>query len=131
MAFIFRSTPLNHRTMMELKRFVSPKRDGCIKKWDMHNPTPIMTASLSNCHRDWILALDTFMQESLLLSACRGGYLRVWSTENCRSIGEIQAHSMAINSIATIPQAVFTASSDCSINLWQYRGESVNFDDNE
>lgn len=103
-------------------------RDGCIKKWDLAEQR--MVASLSNCHRDWVLALDTFMQDQYLLSACRGGYLRVWSTENCRSFGEINAHSMAINSIATISQAAFTASSDCCINLWQYR-DSAAFEEPE
>src|SRR5699024_9046149 len=43
----------------------SGARDGCIKKWDLTEQR--MIASLSNCHRDWVLALDTFMQETLLL----------------------------------------------------------------
>lgn len=108
-------------------------RDGCIKKWDLTDQR--MVASLSNCHRDWVLAMDTFMGEQYLLSACRGGTLRMWSTEDCRTFGETQAHPVAINSIATIPQAVFTASNDCSINLWQSRdsiGQAVSppvFDD--
>ncbi|KPM04896.1 kinesin-like protein 7 [Sarcoptes scabiei] len=98
-------------------------RDGCIKKWSLTEQRCL--ASLGNCHRDWVLALDTFLQGSVLLSACRSGYLRVWSTENCRLFGEIQAHSSAINDIATIPQAVFTASNDCTINLWQYRDSNT------
>lgn len=92
-------------------------RDGCIKKWSLTEQRCV--ASLGNCHRDWVLALDTFLQGSILLSACRSGYLRVWGTENCHSYGEIQAHSAAVNDIATIPQVAFTASSDCNICLWQ------------
>ena len=95
-------------------------RDGCIKKWDLESIEQRFVASLSNCHRDWVLALDTFLQGSILLSACRGGFLRAWDAENCRTLGEIHAHQMAINDIATIPHVVFTASSDCYINLWQY-----------
>ena len=106
----------------------SGARDGCIKKWDLNEQR--MVANLSNCHRDWVLALSTFIRDSLLLSACRGGSLRVWSTENCRSYGEIQAHNMAIHSIGTISQFAFTASSDCCINMWKYR-ESVDYDDAE
>lgn len=109
--------------LTEKGRFLfSGGRDGRIKKWDLVELRLI--ASLSNCHRDWVLALDTFQQGNILLSACRGGYLRAWDSENCRSYGEIQAHSMAINDIATIPQVVFTASSDCTINLWQLNESS-------
>ncbi|KAH9517746.1 Kinesin-like protein kif21b, variant 2 [Dermatophagoides farinae] len=95
-------------------------RDGYIKKWDLTAQSCMATYS----NRGWVLALDTFLQETVLLSACRSGYLRLWSTENCHLFGEIQAHQMAVNDIATIQQTIFTASNDCTINLWQHRDSS-------
>lgn len=101
-------------------------RDGCIKKWSLLRES--MVASLSNCHRDWVLAMGTLENETLLLSACRGGTLRVMSTDTCDYYGSVQAHNAAINDIATLNEdrLAFTASNDGSINIWKVRDDTRN-----
>lgn len=101
-------------------------RDGCIKKWSLVRGS--MVASLSNCHRDWVLAMGTLENEKLLLSACRGGTLRVMSTDSCDYFGTVQAHNAAINDIATLNEerVAFTASNDGSVNIWKIRDDAKN-----
>ncbi|CAG2102543.1 unnamed protein product [Medioppia subpectinata] len=97
----------------------SGSRDACIKKWDLQSQR--LVQSLNNCHKDWVLSLNTMPNSNTLLSGCRSGQMKVWSTENCQLIGDIKAHSGAINSIDTNSSLVFTASSDNTINLWRWR----------
>ncbi|XP_054161512.1 kinesin-like protein KIF21A isoform X2 [Oppia nitens] len=97
----------------------SGSRDACIKKWDLQSQR--LVHSLNNCHKDWVLSLNTMPNSNILLSGCRSGQLKIWSTENCHNISELKAHSNAINSIDTNSSLVFTASSDNTINLWRWR----------
>lgn len=94
----------------------SGSRDACIKKWDLEQKQ--LTKAMSNAHKDWICALDFLPSNNCLLSGCRGGYLKLWNTEDCSLVGEMKAHTSPINSIATNSTHVFTASSD-QIKIWR------------
>ncbi|KAF8782096.1 Kinesin-like protein KIF21A like protein [Argiope bruennichi] len=91
----------------------SGSRDMCIKKWSLKNGNLIQ--SLNQAHKDWICALNFLSNNSVLLSGCRGGYLKLWATETTQLLGEIKAHSAPINAISSNSSCTFTASSDCTI----------------
>jgi kinesin family protein 4/21/27 len=100
----------------------SASRDACIKKWDIS--TGRLVQSLNHAHRDWIQTLAILPNSNTLVSGCRTGFLKLWSTDNCSLIGDIKAHNAAINCIATNANSVFTASADNNIALWRWRSSS-------
>ena len=89
----------------------SASRDACIKKWDLSEQK--LLHSVNSAHKDWIQTLSILPNSNTLISGCRQGYLKLWSTESpkqCNLIGDIRAHSGAINCIDTNSNVVFTAS---------------------
>lgn len=103
----------------------SGDQNGTIKKWDLTDKR--LTAVLNNCHKSWVLAINTFQEDNkkYLLTACKSGFLRIWGTENLNSILEIHAHQESINSITTNSNNIFTASNDCKIKLWQFKKNNM------
>ncbi|RUS77152.1 hypothetical protein EGW08_015087, partial [Elysia chlorotica] len=99
----------------------SGSRDMCIKKWDLH--TKQLKHSINAAHKDWVCALDFIPGTDTLVSGCRAGFLKLWQADSCASLGEVRAHSSAINAIATNTSSIFTASNDC-VSLWRYRPDS-------
>ncbi|XP_034236761.1 kinesin-like protein KIF21A isoform X2 [Thrips palmi] len=95
----------------------SGSRDSCIKKWDLSKPELIQ--SMNNAHKDWVLGLSFIPGGPLLLSGCRGGTLKLWNADMCTLLGELKAHSHAINSVTTNTSQIFTASSDNTIRFWR------------
>jgi WD40 repeat protein len=90
-------------------------RDMCIKRWDLSRME--LVQSLNNAHKDWILGLCLINSGSVMISGCRGGILRVWAvpsfgdqTGECALLGEVRAHTSAINATVTNQQHIFTAS---------------------
>lgn len=97
----------------------SASRDACIKKWDLGEQK--LLHSVNSAHKDWIQSLAILPNSQTLISGCRQGYLKLWSTEArqvkdesrrhlMNLIGDIRAHSGAINCIDTNANLVFTAS---------------------
>ena len=85
----------------------------CIKRWDLSRME--LVQSLNNAHKDWILGLCLVNSGSVMVSGCRGGVLRAWSVPKdqsmeCSLLGEVRAHSSAINAVITNHQNIFTAS---------------------
>ena len=50
------------------------------------------------------------MFNALLFAGCRGGVVKMWSTESCQVVGELRAHASTINAITTNSTCIFTAS---------------------
>uniref|UniRef100_A0AAY5EW09 Kinesin-like protein KIF21B n=1 Tax=Electrophorus electricus TaxID=8005 RepID=A0AAY5EW09_ELEEL len=96
----------------------SGSRDNGIKKWDLEQQELIQ--QIPNAHKDWVCALACLPGRPTLLSACRGGSLKVWNVDNFTPIGEIKGHDSPINAICTNSKQIFTASSDCRVKLWSY-----------
>ncbi|KAK6321798.1 hypothetical protein J4Q44_G00087740 [Coregonus suidteri] len=96
----------------------SASRDNGIKKWDLENQE--LTQQIPNAHKDWVCALAYVPGRPMLLSACRGGMLKVWNVDNFTPIGEVRGHESPINAICTNSRHIFTASSDCRVKLWSY-----------
>ncbi|XP_076849672.1 kinesin-like protein KIF21B isoform X3 [Brachyhypopomus gauderio] len=96
----------------------SGSRDNGIKKWDLEQQELIQ--QIPNAHKDWVCALACLPGRPMLLSACRGGLLKVWNVDNFTPIGEIKGHDSPINAICTNSKQIFTASSDCRVKLWSY-----------
>ncbi|XP_031423684.1 kinesin-like protein KIF21B isoform X3 [Clupea harengus] len=96
----------------------SGSRDNGIKKWDLEQQELIQ--QIPNAHKDWVCALAYVPGRPMLLSACRGGMLKVWNVDNFTPIGEIKGHDSPINAICTNSKQIFTASSDCRVKLWNY-----------
>uniref|UniRef100_H3BE86 Kinesin-like protein KIF21B n=1 Tax=Latimeria chalumnae TaxID=7897 RepID=H3BE86_LATCH len=94
----------------------SGSRDNGIKKWDLDQQELIQ--QIPNAHKDWVCALAYVPGRPMLLSACRGGMLKVWNVDNFTPIGEIKGHDSPINAICTNSKHIFTASSDCRVKLW-------------
>uniref|UniRef100_A0A8C9WCT3 Kinesin family member 21B n=1 Tax=Scleropages formosus TaxID=113540 RepID=A0A8C9WCT3_SCLFO len=96
----------------------SGSRDNGIKKWDLEQQELIQ--QIPNAHKDWVCALAYVPGRPMLLSACRGGMLKVWNVDNFTPLGEIKGHDSPINAICTNSKHIFTASSDCRVKLWSY-----------
>lgn len=87
----------------------------CIKRWDLGRME--LVQSLNNAHKDWILGLCLINSGSVMISGCRGGTLRAWTVPSfgdhvgeCSLVGEVRAHTSAINAIVTNQEHIFTAS---------------------
>uniref|UniRef100_A0A671WIT8 Kinesin family member 21B n=1 Tax=Sparus aurata TaxID=8175 RepID=A0A671WIT8_SPAAU len=87
----------------------SGSRDNGIKKWDLEQQELIQ--QIPNAHKDWVCALAYVPGRPMLLSACRGGMLKVWNVDNFTPIGEVRGHDSPINAICTNSRQIFTASS--------------------
>ncbi|XP_046546034.1 kinesin-like protein KIF21A isoform X3 [Haliotis rubra] len=97
----------------------SGSRDTCIKKWDLKDQQ--LKQSMNAAHKDWVCALDFMPGGNFLLSACRGGILKLWQMDSCAQIAEIKAHSSPINAISTNSTSIFTASNEPVVKIWQLR----------
>uniref|UniRef100_A0A8D3A1W9 Kinesin family member 21B n=1 Tax=Scophthalmus maximus TaxID=52904 RepID=A0A8D3A1W9_SCOMX len=86
----------------------SSSRDNGIKKWDLEQQE--LTQQIPNAHKDWVCALAYVPGRPMLLSACRGGMLKVWNVDNFTPIGEVRGHDSPINAICTNSRQIFTAS---------------------
>ncbi|XP_068171730.1 kinesin-like protein KIF21B isoform X2 [Antennarius striatus] len=94
----------------------SGSRDNGIKKWDLEQQD--LTQQIPNAHKDWVCALAYVPGRPMLLSACRGGMLKVWNVDNFTPIGEVRGHDSPINAICTNSRQIFTASSDKTVRIW-------------
>uniref|UniRef100_A0A8C4Y7W8 Kinesin family member 21B n=1 Tax=Gopherus evgoodei TaxID=1825980 RepID=A0A8C4Y7W8_9SAUR len=88
----------------------SGSRDNGIKKWDLEQQE--LLQQIPNAHKDWVCALAFVPGRPMLLSACRGGMVKVWNVENFTPVGEIKGHDSPINAICTNSKHIFTASRD-------------------
>jgi len=88
----------------------SGSRDMCIKKWSMADHQ--CKQSINNAHRDWICSLDYLREyeSKILLSGCRGGYLKMWNAETLEKISDFRAHLCPINAVKVNGNMLFTAS---------------------
>ena len=90
----------------------SGSRDMCIKKWSLLDYQ--CKQSINNAHKDWICSLDYINDQhnglNVLLSGCRGGYMKFWNMDTCEKLSEFRAHLCPINSIKVNKNLVFTAS---------------------
>uniref|UniRef100_A0A8C4VA29 Kinesin family member 21B n=1 Tax=Falco tinnunculus TaxID=100819 RepID=A0A8C4VA29_FALTI len=96
----------------------SGSRDNGIKKWDLEQQE--LTQQIPNAHKDWVCALAFIPGRPMVLSACRGGMIKVWNVDTFTPVGEIKGHDSPINAICTNSKHIFTASSDCRVKLWNY-----------
>ncbi|KAI5751254.1 hypothetical protein M8J77_005760 [Diaphorina citri] len=94
----------------------SGSRDYVIKKWDLNRQELI--TSQSNAHKNWVCGLSYVPNQPLLLSACRSGTIKLWSTEPFSQLGEMKAHNDSVNCITTNNDLVFTGSNG-EIKLWR------------
>ncbi|XP_069489746.1 kinesin-like protein KIF21B [Ambystoma mexicanum] len=97
----------------------SGSRDNGIKKWDMEQQELIQ--QIPNAHKDWVCALAFVPSRPMLLSACRGGVIKVWNVDSFTPIGEVKGHDSPINALCTNSRHIFTASSDLTVKVWKCR----------
>ncbi|XP_053213727.1 kinesin-like protein KIF21A isoform X2 [Panonychus citri] len=102
----------------------SASRDACIKKWDLTLPHKKLVQSINQAHKDWIQALAIKKDASTLISGCRSGFVKLWSTDTCQPIGELRAHSGAIHSLDVNSRLVATGSADNNIGLFRWRSSA-------
>ena len=108
----------------------SASRYYCIKKWNLKSQELIK--SLNNAHKDWICGLTFLPSHPIIISGCRAGYIKLWSTDTCNLVGEMKAHNSTINTITTNYSQIFTASNDGSIGMWRLRSNyDLNSPDSE
>ncbi|XP_046881970.1 kinesin-like protein KIF21B isoform X5 [Hypomesus transpacificus] len=101
----------------------SGSRDNGIKKWDLEQQE--LSQQIPNAHKDWVCALAFVPGRPLLLSACRGGMMKVWHVDNFTPIGELRGHDSPINAICTNSRQIFTASSDMTVKIWTVKMEKA------
>ena len=51
----------------------------------------------------------------ILMSCCRSGVVKLWSSETCNQLDEVKAHSSSVNCLATNSSNLFTASRWASV----------------
>jgi len=88
----------------------SASRDACIKVWNLSHRNKKLVQSINQAHKDWIQALAIKPEVSTLISGCRSGYLKLWSTQTYQPLGKQRAHSAAIHSIDMNGKIVGTGS---------------------
>uniref|UniRef100_A0A8B9MF77 Kinesin family member 21B n=1 Tax=Accipiter nisus TaxID=211598 RepID=A0A8B9MF77_9AVES len=84
----------------------SGSRDNGIKKWDLEQQELIQ--QIPNAHKDWVCALAFIPGRPMVLSACRGGMIKVWNVDTFAPVGEIKGHDSPINAICTNSKHIFT-----------------------
>ncbi|XP_076860871.1 kinesin-like protein KIF21A isoform X3 [Brachyhypopomus gauderio] len=95
-------------------------RDLCIKRWDLSRK--LLQRQVDKVHSDCVSALALVPASRVLLSACRGGLLKVWHSETLRPLGELRGHDGAINGLSANSTHLFTASEDRTVRIWQIKG---------
>ncbi|XP_049329620.1 kinesin-like protein KIF21A isoform X9 [Astyanax mexicanus] len=98
----------------------SAGRDHCIKKWDLSRKQ--LQQQVDRAHSDWMSALTVVPGSRVLLTACRGGLLKLWNSDTLRPLGELRGHDSGVNSISTNSTHLFTASEDRTVRIWQVKG---------
>ncbi|XP_055302871.1 kinesin-like protein KIF21B isoform X4 [Sitodiplosis mosellana] len=93
----------------------SGSRDTGIKRWDLRNGE--LKQSLNNAHKGWVSGMT--ISDDILLSACRGGMIRLWNLNTCESIADMKTDS-PINDIACNGQLIYTAANDGKIRIWRF-----------
>ncbi|KAG9342345.1 hypothetical protein JZ751_016847 [Albula glossodonta] len=95
----------------------SGSRDGSIRKWDLSRKD--VREQVASAHRDWVCALGAVPTSPALLSACRGGMLKLWHTGRLAPLGEMRGHESPINGVSANSSHVFTASDDRTVKIWR------------
>lgn len=83
----------------------SGSRDLGIKRWDLRNGE--LKQSMNNAHKSWVSGMT--IHSDILLSACRGGLIRLWNVKSFESLAEMKIDSY-INDITCADNRIFTAS---------------------
>uniref|UniRef100_A0A8C7H0D7 Kinesin family member 21A n=1 Tax=Oncorhynchus kisutch TaxID=8019 RepID=A0A8C7H0D7_ONCKI len=98
----------------------SSSRDYCIKKWDLAYLLPPQQAA--SAHSDWVSALGVVPGCPVMLSADRGGLLKLWHADTLAPLGDLRGHDSPVNGLATNSSQLFTASDDRTVKIWQAKG---------
>lgn len=61
---------------------------------------------MNNAHKGWVSGIT--ISDDILLSACRGGIIRLWNVNTCEGIADMKTDS-AINDIVSKGQIIYTA----------------------
>ena len=62
-----------------------------------------------SAHREHVLSMTMFRQNSLLATACREGCVKLWAPFDLKPLEEVQAHGKSINQLHTDGQFLYTA----------------------
>uniref|UniRef100_A0A8C7GX00 Kinesin family member 21A n=1 Tax=Oncorhynchus kisutch TaxID=8019 RepID=A0A8C7GX00_ONCKI len=98
----------------------SSSRDYCIKKWDLSRKRLVQQAA--SAHSDWVSALGVVPGCPVMLSADRGGLLKLWHADTLAPLGDLRGHDSPVNGLATNSSQLFTASDDRTVKIWQAKG---------
>uniref|UniRef100_A0A8C7SXH7 Kinesin family member 21A n=1 Tax=Oncorhynchus mykiss TaxID=8022 RepID=A0A8C7SXH7_ONCMY len=86
----------------------SSSRDYCIKKWDLSRKR--LVQQVASAHSDWVSALGVVPGCPVVLSADRGGLLKLWHADTLAPLGDLRGHDSPVNGLATNSSQLFTAS---------------------
>uniref|UniRef100_A0A674E5U5 Kinesin family member 21A n=1 Tax=Salmo trutta TaxID=8032 RepID=A0A674E5U5_SALTR len=98
----------------------SSSRDYCIKKWDLSRKR--LVQQVASAHSDWVSALGVVPGCPVMLSADRGGLLKLWHADTLAPLGDLRGHDSPVNGLATNSSQLFTASDDRTVKIWQAKG---------
>ncbi|CRL00444.1 CLUMA_CG013706, isoform A [Clunio marinus] len=92
----------------------SGSRDSGIKRWDLRNGE--LKQSMNNAHKGWVSGMTIY--SDILLSACRGGLIRLWNVKSCDALAEMKTEA-SINDITCADNRIFTASNDGKVRAYR------------
>ncbi|XP_014008238.1 kinesin-like protein KIF21A isoform X1 [Salmo salar] len=98
----------------------SSSRDYCIKKWDLSRKR--LVQQVASAHSDWVSVLGVVPGCPVVLSADRGGLLKLWHADTLAPLGDLRGHDSPVNGLATNSSQLFTASDDRTVKIWQAKG---------
>jgi len=105
---------------------ISGSRDKNLRSWDLNNMGPKFS-DVMGAHQDWINALETDQERTLMYSGGKEGIVKVWKVrrERLQCMAQLTGQTGSVNTLCRLDDQfgkVFASgSSDKSIRMWKLK----------
>ena len=126
---MYNMSPPHYNSVISLARcgrfLVSGSKDFSIKRWQLDPTTQQWSQgqSLKSAHDAHVTALVGLPGGDAVMGGSAKGVIRIWSVADLKLRTEGEAHSAAINQLVCSGETIYSASSDRTVKVWQYRGK--------
>ena len=129
MESMYNLSPPHYNSVISLARcgkfMVSGSKDFSIKRWGLDRVTHQWSQgqSLKSAHDAHVTALVGLPGGDAVMGGSAKGVIRIWGVSDLKLRTEGEAHSAAINQLVCSGGTIYSASSDRTVKVWQYRGK--------